>query len=141
MMESRSSPLAPNLPNTNDHHEVSKSNASCQIETATYVTSFSNPLLDLSLLSLASMKDKLELLSKKISAIIDLRSSLSETPPKSSDVNEDRNQEIINNKSHPEKYSNVFCNKEVTKQTCIFKKSSYLGDNMIKISSNLDNTK
>ena len=69
------------------------------------------------------MRDKLELRSKEIYAIIDLSSHLSETPPKLSDVNEGQNQEIIINKSHPDKCSIVSCNKEMMKQTFIFKSS------------------
>ena len=141
VMEIRSPPLAPNLPSNNDHLEANKSNASCQTETTTCDNCCSNPLSDLSLLSLIAMRDKLELISKEISAIIDLRSRLNEIPPKSSYVNENQNQEIIINKSHPDKYAIVSCNKEVMKQTCIFQKFSYLGDNIIKSSSDLENMK
>ena len=100
----RSSPLAPKRPNINDHLKINKSNASYQTESTICGACCSNSLLDLSLLSLASIRDKLELLSREISAIVDLFSSLSETPLKSSDVTEDHTQEIIINKSHPEKY-------------------------------------
>ena len=131
-------PLAPNLSSINDHLKVSKSDASCQTETTTCGTCCSDSLLELSLSSLISMRDRLKILSKEISANIDLRSRLNETPPKSSDVNEDQNQEIIINNSHPDKYLIVSCNKE---DKFIFEMFSYLGDNIFNSSSDLDNAK